>query len=121
MCGRRRGTRTPNTRIWNPVLYHWSYAPVKEVKLVTVSSLYELYALYSACSIFLLTFFLYESFYFLLCGSYDDYISHNLSEYFLSFCYLSIRILVIQENLNYARISATTPAPTVLPPSRIAN
>jgi hypothetical protein len=57
----------------------------------------------------------------LLCDSYDEYTFHNLSGYFLSFCYLSIRILVIRGNPNYARISATTPAPTVRPPSRIAN
>ena len=28
-CGRGTRTRTQNTRFWRPLLYHWSYTPIK--------------------------------------------------------------------------------------------
>ena len=59
VCGRPRGTRTPGTWFWRPVLYQLSYWPKMRLKIVsikgqnriTVSSLYEQYVLYTIYNI----------------------------------------------------------------------
>lgn len=111
---RPRGTRTPNIRIWNPTLYHWSYWPF-----------------YLNVCLFL---FLFGVFYMLvtplailldmkLALFFEVTISHVIAtmtlvtdkRYVIS--HFSHEIL---RSANYARIFVTTPEPTVRPPSRIA-
>ena len=118
-CGRRRGTRTPSHRIWNPALYHWSYSPiiVRDGSKIRVSSLYARYAHGTICSICALKIFQYASFCFLKCDSYVVYTFHNPSEYFHAYFFL-FRLRTGKS--DYAIILDTTPAPTVRPPSRIA-
>jgi len=59
-----------------------------------------------------------------LCDSYVVYTSHSQGELFLSYIIPSSRSKLPERspgNSTYAIILLTTPAPTVLPPSRIAN
>ena len=69
-CGRPRGTRTPDTWFWRPVLYQLSYWPIFGEKKLRASSLCVLYALCTTCNIFSTKAFQSYSSCFWSCGSF---------------------------------------------------
>ena len=89
--GRRGGTRTPDTRFWRPMLYQLSYTPTRHQKVEK------------------LIFFLTKSR--PGGGVCGRVIAARTSK---------IKHSIVQNLKNYSMIFATTPAPTVRPPSRIA-
>lgn len=118
LYGRSGGTRTHNSRIWSPVLYQLelqtfifkSKLKIRPIFESTFCILYDLYAFYNACKTFSTPTSLFAAFF--RCPivpirtlfAYHGYI-------FTHRAFLSI----------YSIILVTTPAPTVFPPSRMAN
>ena len=107
--GRPGGIRTPNTRIWSPMLYHSSYWPANSDLLgflvrcmfTTKSAIFiELQLIWCRSLIFcrrIISVFAFST----RKGNNNSHLKNSLS--------------------NYSIISLTTPAPTVRPPSRTAN
>ena len=110
---RPRGTRTPNIRIWNPTLYHWSYWPFYlNYLFLFLFGVFNM--LMTPLAVFLnmkFTFFLKVT----SCHIIATMALVTDKRYVIShFSHENLR------SANYARIFVTTPEPTVRPPSRIA-
>jgi len=93
------------------------------MELLTASSLCGQYALCTICNIFSVQVFRLSFFYSLLCDSCVLYTFHTLNELFLSSVISCDKFARGKTSCKYAYAITllTTPAPTVLPPSRIAN
>ena len=131
--GRPGGIRTPNIRFWRPALYQLELLAciganiklwllrflVRGVFATKTAKLAELKFSWSCFFVFgcrVISLFAH-------CATEGDYISHKCA----SFCtksagheILSCQHTIILIVLFYSTIEATTPAPTVRPPSRMA-
>ena len=140
-CGRPRGTRTPGTWFWRPVLYQLSYWPNFRHK---EKSLLELHLfVFSMCStplaILLQRKFSSSCFFVLGCVVVSSCAlltaKVNCFSHVISYISRYLQEVPLQSNPAgvipcdcssspskvYSITLDTTPAPTVLPPSRIAN